>query len=182
MEHGTSSHHDAAATTTTAAIPTASHRMPSGRLPQRFNTCRTLEELACVRQANGQVNTSLHTGVNNGVASSGRRPGSKPSLLVPLLSYQVANTKAGETSVHQHAHVKPHHTGSKCKSAAVVNPQPSRTLAGWHVLVSFGYVRRRSAHHTGQAVWVTDPLDLRRTQPHRLGKRVLANPSQVQIS
>jgi hypothetical protein len=35
--------------------------MPSGKAVQRFNTRKTLEEIACVRQANGQVNTSLLT-------------------------------------------------------------------------------------------------------------------------
>jgi hypothetical protein len=39
-------------------------------------------------------------------------------------------------------------------------------------LVSFSYVRRRSAHHAGQAAEVTDPRDLYRTQLRRLGKRV----------
>jgi hypothetical protein len=41
-------------------------------------------------------------------------------------------------------------------------------------LVSFSHVRGQTftEHHSKEATQSADPLDLRRTQPHRLGKRV----------
>jgi hypothetical protein len=69
------------------------------------------------------------------------------------------------TAIRQPPRHAPHRTGSGARSSLIRSLTQLRPQ-------TFG------AHHREQPAEVTDPLDLRRTQPHRLGKRV-GTPSRL---
>jgi hypothetical protein len=75
------------------------------------------------------------------------------------------------------SHAGPGSCAAVCHLPSLPSPLPSTDLTGLTTLSlipSLIHLRPEpfGAHHLEQAAWVADPVDLTRTQPRRLGKRV----------